>query len=88
MFVYVTHKELIAIFLRKNISQVETSPAMSRLMYMITDGFDIIVYETVYILFALLVINTALNNMKEMGDHTTSGKALPHIVEIEAPGIG
>ena len=84
----ITHEKLIAVFLRKNISQVETSPAMSRLMYMVTDGFDIIVNETVYILFALFVINTALNDMKEMGDHTTSSKALSHIVEIEAPRIG
>ena len=61
---------------------------MSRLVYMVADGLDIIVYKKVYILFALFVINTPLDDMEEMRDHTTCGKALSHVVEIKTPGIG
>ena len=87
MFMNVAHEKLIAVFLRKNIGQVETSSAMSRLVYMVSDGLDIIVNERIYILFALFVVDTSLDNMKEMRNHTTCGKALSHIVEIKTPRV-
>ena len=88
MFMNIAHEKLIAVLFRKNISQIETSPAMSRLVYMVADGLDIIVYEKVYILFALFVVDTPLYDMEKMRNHTTCGKALSHVVEIKTPGIG
>jgi hypothetical protein len=88
MFMDIAHEKLITVFLRENISQVKTGTAVSRLMNMVTNGLDVIVNEKVYILFALLVIDASLDDMEEMGDHTTSGKTLPHVVKIKTPGIG
>ena len=88
MFMDIAHEKLITVFLRENISQVKTGTAVSRFMNMVANGLDVIVNEKIYILFALLVIDASLNDMEEMGDHTTGGKALPHIIEIKAPGVG
>ena len=84
----IAHEKLISVFRRENIRQVKTGSAMSRLVYMVADGLDIIVYEKVYILFALLVVDTPLYDMEKMRNHTTCGKALSHVVEIKTPGIG
>ena len=87
MFVYVAHKKLIAIFFRKNIRQIETGTAVSRLMSMVPNGLDIVIHIGVYILLALLVIDAPLNDMKEVGNNTASSETLPHVIEIKAPGI-
>ena len=87
MFVYVAHKKLIAIFFRKNIRQIETGTAVSRLMGMVPNGLDIVIHIGVYILFALLVIDAPLNDMKEVRNDTASSETLPHVIEIKAPGI-
>ena len=87
MFVYVAHKKLIAIFFRKNIRQIEAGTAVSRLMSMVPNGLDVVIHIGVYILFALLVIDAPLNNMKEVWNDTASSETLPHVIEIKAPGI-
>ena len=87
MFMNITHEKLIPIFFGKNISQIETGSAVSGLVNMIPNSLNVIIYERVYILFALLMINAPLYDMKEMRDHTTSSKSLPHIIEIKTPGI-
>ena len=88
MFMNIAHEKLIPIFFGKNISQIEPGSAMSRFVGMIPDSLYVIIYERVYILFALLVINAALYHMKEMWNHTTSSKSLPHVIEIKTPGVG
>ena len=88
MLMNIAHEKLIAVFLRKNICQVETGTPMSRLMNMVANSFDIIVHIGVHILLTLLVINTSLYDMEEVGNHTTGGKALPHIIKIKAPRVG
>ena len=37
---------------------------------------------------ALLVVSTALNNVKEMGNDATGSKALTMIIKVEAPWVG
>ena len=87
MFVYVTHKKLIAVFFRKNIRQIEAGSSVSRLMGMVANGLDVVVNIGVYILFALLVIDASLNYMKKVRNDTASSETLPHVIEIKAPGI-
>ena len=87
MFVYVAHKKLIAIFFGKNIRQIETGTAVSRLMGMVPNGLDIVIHIGVYILFALLVIDAPLNDMKEVWNDTASSETLPHIIKINTPWV-
>ena len=87
MFVYVAHKKLIAIFFRKNIRQIEAGTAVSRLMHMIPYSLDIVIHIGVYILFALLVIDAPLNDMKEVWNDTASSETLPHIIKIKTPWV-
>ena len=56
-------------------------------MHMIPYSLDVVIHIGVYILFALLVIDAPLNDMKEVGNDTASSETLPHIIKIKAPGI-
>ena len=83
----ITHEKLIPVFFGKNISQVETGSAVSGLVYMIPNSLNVIVYEKVYILFALFMIDAPLHDMKEMRDHTTSGKPCPISLKSKPQGL-
>ena len=64
VLVNVTHEELVAVFFRERIGKIKTRTSVGRLMGMVPDRLDIIINKTVYVLPALLVINTPLHNMK------------------------
>ncbi len=88
MLVNVAHEELIAVFLGKNVGEVKAGPAMSGLVSMVPDRLDVVVDVRVYVLFALFVVDASLHDMKKVRNHATGGEALPHVVEVESPGIG
>ena len=61
---------------------------MSRLVGVVSNRFNIIINKTVHVLLALLVINSSLNNMKQMGNYAAGGKTLPMVIEIKPPRVG
>ena len=59
-------KKLVAVFFRKCISEIEPSAAMCRKVGVIANRFDVVVDIRIHVGLGLLVINAALNNVKQM----------------------
>ena len=57
-------------------------------MSVITDRGDVVVNVRVDVRFALFVVVSSLDHVKEVGDNAAGRKALAFIVEIETPRVG
>ena len=88
MLVEVTHKQSITVLCRKDVRQIEPGTTVSGKMSVVPDCFYIIIYIGINMRPALLMVNAALNNMKQMRDNTAGSKSLAMIVKVKTPGVG
>ena len=61
---------------------------MSREVGVVADRLDGGIGVGVEVGSGLFVINSALDDVEEMGDNAAGGEAMADIIEVEAPGIG
>ena len=87
MLMDIAHEQPIAVLLGKRVRQIETCAAVSRQVSVVADRLNVVVDVWVDVWLALLVIDAALHDMKQMRDHTAGGEALAVVVEIESPWI-
>ena len=87
MLVDIAHEQVIAVVLREGICQVEASSAVGGSVGVIPDSCDVVVDVGVQVRLALLVVDTALNDVEQVGNHTASGESLADIVEVKTPRI-
>ena len=88
VLVDVAHEELIAVFRRKSIAEVEAGTPMGRLVMVVSDGGDVIVDVGVKMGLGLLVVGSTLDDVEDVRDDAASGKGLTSVVEIKAPWVG
>ena len=88
MLVDDTHKQAVTVLFRKDVGQIETGSTVSGKMSMIPDCFYIVINIGINMRSALLMVNAALHNMKQMGNNTAGSNSLPMIVKVETPGVG
>ena len=88
VLVDVAHEKPVSIFLRECVRQVDPCSTVSGQVLVISDGLDVVVDMRVQMGEALFVVDAALDDMKEVGNHAHGCESLPMIVKIESPGIG
>ena len=87
MLVDVTHEKLIAKIRRKGIGEVKSSSTVGREMGVIPNRRDVVIHVRIQVSLALLVVVTALHDVKEVGNDAAGSKALADVIEIKAPRI-
>ena len=88
MLVDVAHKQSITVLGRKDVRQIEPGSTVCGKMSVVPDCFYIVINIGINMRSALLMVNAALNNMKQMRNNTAGSKALPMIVKVKTPGVG
>ena len=88
MLVNVAHEEVVAMFGGEGICQIEASSAMRREVGVVADRLDGRIGVGVEVGAGLFVVDAALDDVEEVGDDATGGKAVAEIIEVEAPRIG
>lgn len=88
MLVNVAHEEVVAVFGGEGICQIEASSAMRREVGVVADRLDGRIGVGVEVGAGLFVVDAALDDVEEVGDDATGGKAVAEIIEVEAPRIG
>ena len=77
MLVDVAHEELVAVLLREGVGEVEARSAVRGLVDVVTAGLDVVVDKLVHVLPALLVVDAALDDMKQVRDDAACGDPGP-----------
>ena len=88
VFMNVAHEQTISICFGKRVCQIEAGSTVSRQVCVVANCLDVVINVGVDVLSTLFVVDTALNNVKQMGNHTARGETLAVVVKVEAPGIG
>ena len=88
MLVDIAHEEVVAVFGGEGIGQIKASSAVRREVGVVADRLDGRIGVGVEVGAGLFVVDAALDDVEEVGDDATGGKAVAEIIEVEAPRIG
>ena len=81
MLVNVAHEEVVAVFGGEGICQIEASSAMRREVGVVADRLDGRIGVGVEVGAGLFVVDAALDDVEEVGDDATGGKAVAEIID-------
>lgn len=87
MLVDVAHEELVAVFGREGVGQIEAGSAVRREVGVVADRLDGRVSVGIEVGTGLFMVDSTLDDVKEVRDDATGGKAMTEIIEVEAPRI-
>ena len=88
MLVDVAHEELVAVFGREGVGQIEAGSAVRREVGVVADRLDGRVSVGIEVGTGLFVVDATLDDVEEVGDDAAGGEAVAEIIEVEAPRIG
>ena len=87
MHVNIAHEELLPVFLRELVRQVESCAPMSRGVAMIRNGLDVVVDVRVEVATCLPMVAPPLNDVKHVRNNAGGYESLSVLIKIQPPGV-